>query len=572
MWLSLMRTLDPGTMGGDEGVRGRGRMLIVTIGGLIVVASLIGVVSNAFDSKVEQLRKGRSKVLESDHTLILGWSSKIFPVINELIIANESRRKATIVVLADGDKIEMEDDLNARIGHRGKTKIIVRSGDPMSLVDLELASPHTARSIVILAPEDHADPDSVVVKTALAVTNNPARKAEKYHVVAELQDPSYLEAAKLVGRDEVQWVLVSDLISRITVQSCRQSGLSLVFSELLSFDGDEVYFSVQPALVGKTYHDAQFSFVDSSVFGLVQGGVVTINPPASTVIGEGDQLILVAEDDSTIKLAASVAVPDTAAISSGTIAKAAPERTLVVGYNKSLHSIVKELAEYVVPGSSVTVLADTDIIDAKPKFESYKNLKIDFEAGDSTSRATLEKLDVKSFDHVIVLAYSDDLDWQLADTKTLITLLHLRDIEVKAGIDLNIVSEMLDDRNRELAEVTKPDDFIVSDKLVSLMLSQVSENVQLTDVFSILFAAEGSELYLRSASDYITPGSTVDFYTVVEAASRQGESAIGFCSSSSVALGGVHINPSKTELITFQPGDEPNHQRLCRACSTHRAC
>ena len=39
---------------------------------------------------------------------------------------------------------------------------------------------------------------------------------------------------------------------------------------------------------------------------------------------------------------------------------------------------------------------------------------------------------------------------------------------------------MLDVRNRELAEVTQADDFIVSDKLVSLMLAQVSENKDLT--------------------------------------------------------------------------------------------
>jgi voltage-gated potassium channel Kch len=552
-----MRTLDPGTMGGDDGVWYRFAMLVVTIGGLIVVASLIGVVSNAFDTKVEELRKGHSKVLENDHTLILGWSSKIFPVINELIIANESRRRATIVILAEGDKIEMEDDLKARIPKLGTTKIIVRSGDPMSLTDLELASPHTARSIVILAPEGHVDPDSVVVKTALAVTNNPARKAEKYHVVAELQDPAYLEAARLVGRDEVQWVLVSELISRITVQSCRQSGLSLVFSELLSFDGDEVYFTVQPSLVGKTYLNAQLSFVDSSVMGIVSNGIVTINPSADTVVGEGDQLVLVAEDDSTISLASFVGVPDPTAISSAVIAKAAPERTLVLGYNSSIHMIAKELAEYVVPGSTVTVLADSALlVNGTPSFDSYDNLTITFQNGDSTARATLEQLDVPSFDHVIVLAYREDLEVQQADTKTLITLLHLRDIEVTADIDLNIVSEMLDDRSRELAEVTKPDDFIVSDKLVSLMLSQISENVMLTEVFATLFAAEGSELYLRPAEDYIVAGSSVDFYTVIEAASRRGESAIGYRSAAAGGVGGVTINPRKTDTVSFQPGDK----------------
>ena len=98
MWGSLMRTLDSGTMGGDAGTGYRVLMLIVTIGGVVVVASLIGIISGAFDSKVEDLRKGRSKVLENDHTLILGWSSKVFPIVSELVVANESRKRPVVVI------------------------------------------------------------------------------------------------------------------------------------------------------------------------------------------------------------------------------------------------------------------------------------------------------------------------------------------------------------------------------------------------------------------------------------------------------------------------------------------
>ena len=121
LWASLMRTLDPGTMGGDQGPGFRAAMLIVTIGGLIVVASLIGIISGAFDAKVEELRKGRSRVLETEHTVILGWSQKVFPIISEIVIANESNGKSAIVVLAERDKVEMEDEIRARMPHTGKT-------------------------------------------------------------------------------------------------------------------------------------------------------------------------------------------------------------------------------------------------------------------------------------------------------------------------------------------------------------------------------------------------------------------------------------------------------------------
>jgi voltage-gated potassium channel Kch len=555
LWGNLMRAMDAGTVAGDAGWWFRLPMLLVTLFGILTVATLIGIVSTAFNTKVEDLRKGRSRVIESDHTLILGWSPKVFPIISELVIANESRKRSTIVVLADGDKVEMEDAIRAQLPDTGKTKIIVRSGDPMNLRDLEVANPHTARSIIILAPDGGTDPDSIVIKTALAITNNPARKSDDYHIVGEVQEPTNMEAAKLVGRNEAHWVLASDLISRITVQSCRQSGLSVVYTELLDFDGDEVYFTTQPELVGKTYFDAQLAFSDSSVFGLVKGGAVYLNPAPGTLVEAGDELIVIAEDDSTIRLA-SPGAPDDTAISDLPDDEDLPERTLVLGYNPSLLAMLRELSEYVAPGSGVSVLADVD----DPGLPEYPGMPISFSRGDATSRAVLDSLDIETFDHIIVLAYSEELDVQQADTKTLITLLQLRDIEAKSGVEFNIVSEMLDDRNRELAEVTKADDFIVSDKLISLMLSQVSENQQLTEVFDTLFSSRGSEIYLRPAERYITPGATVDFYTVLEAARRRGETAIGYRiaehSRTASRDYGVVVNPKKRESRQFAAGDK----------------
>ncbi len=555
LWGNLMRTLDPGTMGGDQGWGFRIFMLLITIGGLIIVASLIGIISGAFDSKVEELRKGRSKVLEKDHTLILGWSSKVFPIVSEICIANESRGRSVIVVLADKDKVEMEDEIRAEVGKTGKTKIICRTGDPMNLTDLEISNPHTARSIILIAPEGSADPDADVIKTALALTNNPQRKATPYHIVGELEDPANLEAATLVGRDEAHWVLGDELISRITVQSCRQSGLSVVYAELLDFGGDEIYFTEQPALYGKTYFEAQLSFNDSTVMGMVKGGVAQLNASPDATYDAGDQLIVIAEDDSAIRLVTAPVV-DATSISTTKQPKPHPEHTLVLGYNAGLAGMLRELDEYVPTGSTVMVLANVDA----PTFPKFAHVAVTFKKGDATSRSVLEGLKVEKFDHIIVLAYKETLDMQRADGRTLITLLQLRDLEDRLGVDLNIVSEMLDDRNRELAEVTNADDFIVSDKLISLMLSQVSENRQLTDVFDQLFSSTGSEIYLNPVESYVTPGSSVDFYTVLEAARRRGETAIGYRIEANAHKSdqgyGVAVNPLKTARVSFAAGDK----------------
>jgi hypothetical protein len=116
---------------------------------------------------------------------------------------------------------------------------------------------------------------------------------------------------------------------------------------------------------------------------------------------------------------------------------------------------------------------------------------------------------------------------------------------------------MLDDRNRELAEVTKVNDVIVSDRVISLMLAQLSQNELLNAVFGELFAADGSEIYMRPTGLYVKDGRPVSFATLVEAAWRRGEVAIGYRTAAEkddpAAGYGVRVNPPKS--AEFAPAD-----------------
>ncbi len=563
IWFGLMRTLDAGTMGGDAG----GwpflfAMLVVTLGGIFVVSTLIGVLTSGIEGKLQDLRKGRSFVVEQNHTAILGWSPQVFSIISELVIANANRPRACIAILADKDKVEMEDEIRAKVGDSGRTKIVCRTGSPIDLADLEIVNPHAARSIIVLAPEGD-DPDSHVIKTILALTNNPHRRSEPYHIVAEISDPKNLEVARLVGRDEAQLILSGDLISRIAVQTSRQSGLSVVYTELLDFGDDEIYFHAEPGLVGKTFGEALLAYEDSALIGLrFKDGRVRLSPPMDTRIAAGDQVIAISEDDDTVRLSGLTDYR----IAAGAIREArardrTPERTLILGWSHRAPAIIIELDNYVAPGSEVTVVADTADAEAEiaRRCAGLRHQTVSVRTGDTTDRQTLEELAIQTSPHVIVLSYSDTLGPQEADARTLITLLHLRDMAERGGHDFSIVSEMLDVRNRELAEVTRADDFIVSDKLISLMLSQVSENKNLAAVFADLFDPEGAELYLKPAGDYVEPGRPVNFYTVVEAARRRGEIAIGYrqrAQAGDVARAyGVAVNPDKSKPVTFAEAD-----------------
>jgi ion channel POLLUX/CASTOR len=558
---SLLHAMDPGTVAGDGGKWPfLALMLLLTLAGLLIVSALIGVLATGLDRKIDELRKGRSAVIEYDHTLVLGWSETVFTVLSELAISNENEPDPSVVVLADRDRVEMEDGIRTRVRDLRNTRVVCRTGNPTDLTDLRVASPHTARSVIILSPEGEGDPDSQVIKTMLALTRAPGRREEPYRIVAEIHDPSNLEAARLVGGDEAVLVDKRETISRLLVQSARQKGASLVYNDLLDFQGDEVYMHRDPSLDGRSFADALLAYEDCSVIGVRAFGEISLNPPPDTEIVPGSELVAIAEDDERL----TNAQPATARVDEGAIVAAqrrveAPSQVLILGFNGRTPNVIDEFARYLAPGSSVTVVADHAPAPQRIEREcsNCDGLELSVEVGNTTDRRTLERIGVTGFDHVIVMPYSDELDHQRADARTLVTLLHLRDIISRDGDSSpTLTSEMLDDRNRELAQVTRVDDVIVSDRILSLMLTQLSENERLAAVFGELFAAEGSEIYLRPAGDYVELGREVSFATVVMAASRRGEVAVGLrVPGDSDDPQGFELNPPKSRRATFGEDD-----------------
>lgn len=564
IWMGLMRAMDAGTVAGDKGsIAFLFFMMVFTIAGIFLVSILIGLLTSGVEAKIDELRKGRSLVLEQEHILLLGWSSKIFTVIQQLCLANQSHPKPRIVILADKDKVEMEDEIASRVGDTGRVRIICRTGSPIDVGDLAIVNPDGARTIAILPPEDD-DPDAQVIKVILALVNNPHRTRSRYHIVAELHDRRNVDVVKMISRGEVEAIESPGLIARIMVQTSRQAGLSTIYSELLDFGGSEIYFREEPSLVGRPFHDTITAFEESVVLGLRrQDGQVKLLPPFGEVIQKGDALIVLAEDDSAIRMTGiNEAGIDRSAIVQRPHAPNAPERTLVLGWNRRGPIIVSEMDKYVAPGSSLRVVSTFGELEETLKriLPQLTNLSVSFSEDDTTDRAVLDALEVPSYDHVILLSYGDDIDTQRADARSIITLLHLRDISEKSGKRFSIVSEILDVRNRALAEVTRADDFIVSDNLVSLMMSQIAESKDLNAVFEDLFDPEGAEIYLKPVTDYVKPGVDISIRTLVAATRDRNELFLGYRKASGPVKGsigyGLSLNPPKGRRETFSPDDQ----------------
>ena len=563
-WAILMRTLDAGSMAGDDGWTFRILMLFVTLGGIFIISSLIGVISNGLNSRLENLQRGRSFVVEENHTVILGWNEKVFTIVKELCIANQNKQDACIVIMGELDTISMVESINEKLPSKCTTRIVCRNGSPIDQISLNLLNLNSAKSIIVISPLND-DPDAEVIKTCLAIIRNPNRQTKDFHIVAELREAKNLSVAKIVGGNEVEWVLSENIISKMIAQTCFQPGLSTIYTDLMDFSGDEVYFYNHPSLVGKTFGETLNLFQKNAVLGILKNeGSPLLNPPTETVIKGDDKIILLAEDDNQISLSNyEQDLINFESIRNFDSVSDKPENILIIGWNLRANQLLLEMDHYIPKDSQIQILITNSLVVNSDSMKNLKLINADVKIlrGITTDRNLLNSLDLSNFDHIVLLSFSDRLSQQTADSKTLITLLHLRDIASKVnGCHYSILTEMLDVRNLELAEVTKVDDFIVSDRLVSLLITQISERKALGGVFEDIFNPEGSEIYLKSAHNYVELNQEVNFCTIVESARRRNEVAIGFRTGKDAtnkkANYGIVLNPHKLEMKSFSDDDE----------------
>src|ERR687897_250352 len=510
-WQSLLRILDPGTFSGDAGWPLRVTMLLVTLLGVLIGGSLIGLIVAAVDSKVEQLRRGRSVVVERGHTLILGWSPRVFTLISEIVEANANQRRGRIVVLAPEEKPVMEEAIRDRVGDTKTTRIVCRTGDPASPHDLRIVNTDEARSIVVLAGGGDGAGDAEAVKAVLAVMTRESH-GEHSTVVAEMNDIETARALHEATGGRVVTVRAVDVVARITAQACRQPGLSFVWQNLLDFAGDEIYFQPAPELEGHTYGEALLAYGTSSVIGRRGAdGTISVNPPMGSVFAAADSVIAISADDDTI----------------------------VFG------GIVDERAPDLVDAAE---LVDVDLGRLHPKFHNTGgNL-------DELSRSVQRR----AYDKVIILGYRWGISPAEADARSLLTLLILQQALVadSSGRRPRIVTELLDARDVELARATGADDFVVSDELSSLMLAQLAERADLEPVFVDLFDVSGSAIALQPAAWYVSP-ETIAWRRVVAAARERGETAIGYrVARGPDGIPSVSLNPPKSADVALGAGDQ----------------
>ncbi|XP_024438966.1 ion channel CASTOR isoform X1 [Populus trichocarpa] len=577
LWLSWTFVADSGNHANSEGIGPRLVSVSISFGGMLIFAMMLGLVSDAISEKFDSLRKGRSKVVEQNHTLILGWSDKLGSLLNQLAIANESLGGGIVVVMAERDKEEMEMDIAKMEFDFKGTFVICRSGSPLILADLKKVSVSKARAIIVLAEDGNADQsDARALRTVLSLIG--VKEGLKGHIVVELSDLDNEVLLKLVGGDLVETVVAHDVIGRLMIQCARQPGLAQVncctlntlvtffdisiWEDILGFENCEFYIKRWPQLHGMQFEDILISFPDAIPCGIKVasfGGKIILNPEDSYVLQEGDEVLVIAEDDDSYAPAALPTVWRGSLPKDSIVPKPA-ERILFCGWRRDMEDMIMVLDAFLAQGSELWMFNDVPekererkLIDGGLDLSRLENIQLVNREGNTVIRRHLESLPLQSFDSILILADESVEDSAMqADSRSLATLLLIRDIQSKrlpmsnqvhggsfsqdtwigemqqASDKSVIISEILDPRTKNLLSMSKISDYVLSNELVSMALAMVAEDQQINDVLKELFAEEGNELQIRQADLYLFEGEELSFYEVLIRARQRREIVIGY--------------------------------------------
>ncbi|KAM7482128.1 hypothetical protein LguiB_006711 [Lonicera macranthoides] len=545
LWLSWSFVADSGNHADRVGTGPRIVSVSISSGGMLIFAMMLGLVSDAISEKVDSLRKGKSEVIESNHILILGWSDKLGSLLKQLAIANKSIGGGVVVVLAERDKEEMEMDITKLEFNFMGTSVICRSGSPLILADLKKS-------------------DARALRVVLSLTG--VKEGLRGHVVVEMSDLDNEPLVKLVGGELIETVVAHDVIGRLMIQCALQPGLAQIWEDILGFENAEFYIKRWPQLDGLRFEDVLVSFPDAIPCGVkvaADGGKIIVNPDDKYVLKEGDEVLVIAEDDDTY---APSSLPEVRRCLFPKISDPPkyPEKILFCGWRRDIDDMILVLEALLAPGSELWMFSEVEEKDRKNKLidggldiSTLENIKLIHRVGNAVIRRHLELLPLETFDSILILADESVEDSIVqSDSRSLATLLLIRDIQSKrlpyrdtksiamrhsgfshsswiremqqASNKSIIISEILDSRTRNLVSVTRISDYVLSNELVSMALAMVAEDKQINRVLEELFAEQGNEMCIKPAEFYLYDQEELCFFDIMIRGRQRGEIVIGY--------------------------------------------
>ena len=124
------------------------------------------------------------------------------------------------------------------------------------------------------------------------------------------------------------------------------------------------------------------------------GDEIVMNPPDSMPLEEGDQILVLADDDETYKPEPYPDISDPTKLLPRRRLKHVPEKIVFCGWRRDMGDMINVLDELVLEGSTLYIISPVSVEDREKMLQEdavgeFKNLTIEHVVGDPVCRKDL---------------------------------------------------------------------------------------------------------------------------------------------------------------------------------------
>jgi hypothetical protein len=227
----------------------------ITIFGILIFSSIIGIITNLISNKIEELRTGKTKIEEENHLIFFNFSRKLIPLLSELCKAYENEKQSFVVVSNEEPLVLME-KIKSVIKIPKNITLLARKGYAWQKSLLDKINLEKAKQIIILKPDinelfkTEMDCDVEVGKSMSSIIGSKEYNKNPCRIFSEFYNQrtgfSYLEFTFNIWAEKgflaPEIVSSEELKSNILSQCINTPDLTEIYDNLFGYEGSEVYF------------------------------------------------------------------------------------------------------------------------------------------------------------------------------------------------------------------------------------------------------------------------------------------------------------------------------------------
>ena len=422
--------------------------VVIVIEMVLFIGAIVAMVTTSLRSYIDKKSKAKGKIILSNHFVILNWNSKVPDIIFNLMLKGV---KNNIVILSNQTKEYIESEIKSLflandVTQKYKANLIIKEGDPLLRGNLDDISIEKASQIVVMAREDMSDGDddnilnqdllNLKIVLRIGSFDIPSNtqivvETDSDETRQQIENISFT-VSSLKGKSVIP-VSFNRKIGQIIAQSIVSPEMAEVYLELFSFQGAEFY-----SLDSKETVEEYMNTHDNSI-----------------PVAKLNKLFVLADDEKECLKRRE-----------GAISSIVPLRPVVIRPHKNCNIFVigdNKKCEFILDNLNRSAESDEFNYQIKHYHKNENDLLIK---------------DIKETDgekKVLILS-DDNVSEESYDANVFVTLIEISKAFPKRE-NLTLITELLDSRNLSSVRDFDIHNTIISNKMMSLLITQLAMNL-----------------------------------------------------------------------------------------------